>query len=326
MSYILLVNPIVLGFPHTDVPKQDVLVGTAIASALACAICGLLGRLPMALAPGLGLSAYFAFGVVQRAGVSTNMAFTCGVVAGVIQVVFALTQFSLFIMQLIPKAVKQATVVGMGLLLTLIALHSVHIVVPASDGGLVQLGPLYSRDVVGTWMGLLLLATLTYYDVRGGVLLSMGLITVMVWFLDGWPGNIFSVPALSAFPRGLDFAHFSFQTHFPPLLAFAFVGIFDISGVLFGLASLAQIKDTKGEIPGSFWAFLAGGIGTIVSCMMGSSPVIIHVESAAGIRAGARTGVSSLVVSCWFLLSLFVSELVEHIPSVGNCSCVDFGW
>lgn len=163
--------------------------------------------------------------------------------------------------------------------------------------------------------------SMLFHQVKGGVLAGIVLITVFVWCMDhDGPSEIFSIPHLEyGVTRNIDLTPASLSWEMlPPLLAFLFVGLFDISGVMFGLSSLAKIMEEDGHIPGSIWAFLGSGLGTLVAAMAGSSPIIIHVESAAGIREGGRTGLTAVVVGLLFFLSLFFAPLFGHVPTAAT--------
>ena len=165
------------------------------------------------------------------------------------------------------------------------------------------------------------LGSMLFHQVKGGVLAGIVLITVIVWFVDhDGPSEIFSIPNLQyGVTRNIDLRPSSLSWDMlPPLLAFLFVGLFDISGVMFGLSSLAKIMEEDGHIPGSMWAFLGSALGTMVAAMAGCSPIIIHVESAAGIREGGRTGLTAVVVGLLFFLSLFFAPLFGKVPTAAT--------
>ena len=163
--------------------------------------------------------------------------------------------------------------------------------------------------------------SMLFHQVKGGVLAGIVLITVIVWCVDHeGPSEIFSIPYLQyGVTRNIDLTPSSLSWDMlPPLLAFLFVGLFDISGVMFGLSSLAKIMEEDGHIPGSIWAFIGSGLGTMVAAMAGCSPIIIHVESAAGIREGGRTGLTAVVVGLLFFLSLFFAPLFGDVPTAAT--------
>lgn len=155
---------------------------------------------------------------------------------------------------------------------------------------------------------------------KGGVLAGIVLITLTVWAADGsGPTAIAHFPHLQyGVTRNLDFSNLT-RDMILPTLAFLFVGIFDVSGVMFGLASLARLVDQDGHrVPGSIWAFLSSALGTTVAAMAGCSPIIVHVESAAGIREGGRTGLTAVVVGLLFFASVFLAPLFDKVPTAAT--------
>ena len=313
MAYILLVNPLVLGQPHTGIARRDVIVGTAVASSVATFICGYFGNLPCGLAPGLGLSAYFSYGVVKGADLSWQATLACCLIAGLIMMFLAITRLSDFILRCIPKTIKLATVSGMGLLLTFISMQTMGLIVK-DDESLVKMGPLARPELLMSLFGLLLLSTLIHHGVKGAFLLAILTVTVIVWaYKSTWPDQIASLPYFpSAFPA-FNFVPLT-TDYIGPILAFLSVGIFDVSGVLFGLSKLTDLVEKDGRIPGSMWAFIAASVGTIIAAVLRCSPIIIHVESAAGIKDGARTGLAAITTSLLFALSLLFAPLFDKIP------------
>mmetsp|Transcript_19988 Transcript_19988/g.25959 ORF Transcript_19988/g.25959 Transcript_19988/m.25959 type:complete len:521 (+) Transcript_19988:138-1700(+) len=319
MAYILLVNPEILGSPHTGIDRDDVVVGTALASAFACFIVGFFGNLPFGCAPGLGLSAYLSYGLVNGRGIPWEGALSTCVVTGVLMLLLAITGLSDLIMSLIPRTIKSATVVGMGLLLSFIGMQTIDVVVASGDDSLVKLGPLDHWEVWLSLLGLLLLATLTYHHIKGAVLIGIFALTMVIWQSENsWPEQLLNFPNLSK-SKGIFEASLSFdlisKNYIPGILAFLSVGVFDVSGVMFACSRLANLQDREtGETPGGKWAFIATAMGTIVAAMLGCSPIIIHLESVAGIKEGGRTGLTACVIGFWFLVSVFFAPLFGDIP------------
>ena len=244
MAYILLVNPLVLGEPHTGISRRDVIVGTAVSSAVATFICGFFGNLPFGLAPGLGLSAYFSYGVVKGAGLSWQATLATCLIAGITMLFLAVSRLSDFIMRCIPTTIKLATVSGMGLLLTFISMQTMGLVVK-DDESLVKLGSLNRPELLMSLFGLLLLSTLVHHGVKGAILIGILVVTVVVWaYKSSWPDEVASLPYFpSAFPA-FDFAPLT-ADYVPPILAFLSVGIFDVSGVQFCQSNQSNLVDKE---------------------------------------------------------------------------------
>jgi MFS superfamily sulfate permease-like transporter len=197
---------------------------------------------------------------------------------------------------------------------------SIRLVVPNTDT-LVTLGDFSDYHIWLALVGLVLTGSMLYHQVKGGVLAGIVLITLVVWVVDqDGPAHIAEIPHLQyGVTRNIDLRPSALTADMlPPLLAFLFVGLFDISGVMFGLSSLAKIMEEDGHIPGSIWAFLGSSIGTMVAAMAGCSPIIIHVESAAGIREGGKTGLTAVVVGLLFFLSLFFAPLFGKVPTAAT--------
>ncbi|GMH47571.1 hypothetical protein TrRE_jg12044 [Triparma retinervis] len=318
VSYVILVNPQILSL--TSVPSTDSVFATCLSSAVGSILCGVVGNLPFALAPGMGLSAYLVYGLVLGDVLTLPEALTSVLISGVLQIVFAITGVSKVVMGVVPRGVKMAIVVGMGILVSMIGMVSVKLVVK-NDKTLVGMGDLADPSLLISLAGLILIATLVNANVKGGILIGITILTLTFWYLeDEFPTQIMKLPTLEYGPSTyLDLSILSspssLQRVFPAVAAFVFIGIFDVSGVMFGLAALGGLmKENTGYIPGSLWGFIGSGIGTIVAGGMGSSPVIVTVECAAGIKEGGRTGLTAVVVGALFLASLFFSPLLGSVP------------
>ena len=319
ISYILLVNPAILGAPNTDIPTDDVVFGTAVGSIIGSLVCGLLANLPFTMAPGLGLSAYFSYGLVQGEGLPWQGALTCCTIAGTVMLVLAVTNLSNFIMTIIPNTIKVATVVGMGLLLTMIGMQKISLVVASNDESLVKLGSLENVDLWISLSGLVLLGTLSFHKIRGSILIGILTVTLIIWTRDdAWPERYVSMPGekdVSEIVTSALSFHLINSSYINGIASFMVVGVFDVSGVLFGLGRMAELADPRtGELPGCKYAFVAASIGTIVAALFGCSPIIPAIESAAGIKEGGRTGLTAIFSAAWFSIALFLSPVFGNIP------------
>jgi len=304
---------------NADIPRDDVVFGTAVGSIVGSLICGLVANLPFTMAPGLGLSAYFSYGLVQGQDLPWQGCLTCCTIAGMIMFLLAITNLSDVIMKIIPNTIKVATVVGMGLLLTMIGMQKINIVVPSNDESIVRLGDMDTIEVWISLLGLTILGTLSYWDVKGSILIGILTVTVIIWTKDNtWPDKYVSHPGEKNFDvifAGATSFDLINKKYVGAIASFMVVGIFDVSGVLFGLSRMSglQNRDT-GEIPGSKWAFTAAAVGTIVAAMFGCSPIIPAIESAAGLKEGGKTGLTSVTSACWFALAMFLTPLFGNIP------------
>jgi adenine/guanine/hypoxanthine permease len=318
LSYLLLVNPQLLS--DAGVSHDDAVVATALSAAVACFVVGLFGNLPFGCAPGLGLSSYLSYSLVQAGLATLEEALTACFASGVVLLVVALTGMTTLLMKVVPECVKYGIVVGMGLLIAMIGMVSVNLIVPDEDT-IVGLG-----DVLGdvtlhlTMFGLILVASLIYWDVKGGILLGIALVAILQWAISSsWPTNIADVPIFHhnhyIVPSSLidpDKAVILWTA----VGAFLLICVFDVSGVVFGLATLGGlIREGDGHIPGSLWVFLASSLGTVTAAFFGSTPIICCVETASGIKEGGRTGLTAIVIGLYFVLSLFLSPLFGAVPN-----------
>lgn len=314
MSYVLLLNPQLL--MQVGLNPNTVVLGTALSSCLATFICGYFGNLPFGLAPGIGLTTYLVFGLVFNDGLSVEEAFAGCFISGCILCLFACLGLTGLIMKVIPKSIKYAIIVGMGLQIAFIGLTSAEIVV-ANNKTLIGLGPIHKKEVWISICGLVLIGLLLHHRVTGAILIGIVSISLLTWQLDNsFPTHFLLLPDRDMFQTlDLSLSSIRISKLCPAILSFLFVGIVDVSGVTFGMASLSNIVDEHGHVPGSLFAFLGCAAGTMVGAFFGSSPVIAYVESAAGIKDGARTGVSALVVALLFLASVFLAPLFSQVPA-----------
>jgi xanthine/uracil/vitamin C permease (AzgA family) len=223
------------------------------------------------------------------------------------------------VMKLIPRSVKLATIVGMGLQIALVGMTSVKLVVP-NEQTIVGLGDIHSPQIWLSIFGLVLIGSLLFHQVRGGILIGIFAMTVIDWIMKGHvPHQVMQFPDLR-----INMSDFIQLEHFNPgrcltgILAFLFIGVIDVSGVIFGMASLANLTDSDGHIPGATPTFVAVALSTIVSAATGGTPVIVYVESAAGIKEGGRTGLTAVFISAYFLLSLFFAPVLSEIPLIAT--------
>ncbi|KAG5176086.1 xanthine/uracil/vitamin C permease [Tribonema minus] len=317
MSYNLLVNPQIMS--KCGIPVEDVVVATAAASCVASVLVGLFGNLPFGLAPGMGLSAYLTFGLVVGGDLTRVQALTSCLVSGALVAVVTLTGISHFLMRITPHHVKLAIVVGMGLLIALIGMVEVDLVVSSGDESLVALGDLSDWKIWLVMSGLLLIGTLTYHQIEGGILIGIMVCTLTYFSVTGeWPKNFVEVPRIeSAFSENVDLSSLD-SGCIMPIFAFVFVALFDISGVMYGLGSLAKLESGPAGLPGGIWGFLGSAVGTAIAAALGCSPIIVQVENAAGIKEGGRTGLTACVVGALFAASLFLAPLFGQIPNAAT--------
>ena len=318
LSYILFVNPQILSL--AGLPRADVVVATAIASAAATLIMGLWANLPFALAPGMGLNAYFTFGVVGAMGVEWQIALAAVFIEGILFLILAVTGARGAIVRAIPTQIKVATMAGIGLFLAMIGLQSAGLVVDHPDT-LVGLGDLGAAPTLLALAGLLTMAALVARRVRGGILYGILLVAVVAWFsgISPAPEALLTLPSL---PRetlfALDFQGLLIGKMLTVILAFLFVDFFDTAGTLIGVGRLAGFVDDRGRLARANRAFTADAVGTCVGALLGTSTVTSYVESATGVEEGGRTGLTAVAVAVLFLVSLFFTPLLVAVPPIAT--------
>ena len=340
MAYILAVNPNILSAAGMD--ANAVLIATALASFVGTLLMALLANYPFALAPGMGLNAYFAFTVVIRMGYTWQIALFAVFVEGIIFIILSLTNVREAIFNAIPLTLKAAVSVGIGLFIAFIGLQDAKLIV-ANESTLVSYltfkGESFHSVGVGAILaliGVLITAILLAKQVKGGILAGI-IITWLLGIICEFAGIYVPNPEIgmySVIPSGLislDFSSFSqtFGTLFTQvdfgtvkigdfiviMFSFLFVDLFDTLGTLIGVSSKADMLDEDGKLPRIKPALLSDAIATCVGAVFGTSTTTTYVESASGVTAGGRTGLTSLTTACLFLLSVIFSPFFLSIPS-----------
>ncbi len=314
MSYIIFVNPEILG--TTGMDKGAVFVATCLAAALGCLIMAFLANWPIGMAPGMGLNAFFAFGVVGAMGYSWQQALGAVFVSGVIFLILSATGIRKWLIEGIPKSLRSAIVAGIGLFLALIALKSAGIVV-GNDATLVAQGDLKSPTVLLAILGFFIIVCLDSLRVRGAILIGILAVTVLSALL-GYSAPITSVvstpPSIAPTFMQLDIAGVLNQGFLHIILVFVLVEIFDATGTLIGVARRANLLP-EGKPNRLGRALFADSTAILAGSALGTSSTTAFVESAAGVQAGGRTGMTALVVGVLFLLCLFFAPLASVVPA-----------
>ena len=318
MAYILFVNPQILA--QAGMPAEDVAVATALASAAATLLMGLLANYPVALAPGMGLNAYFTFGVVQGLGVSWQVALAAVFVEGVLFLLLAVSGARTALLRAIPEPLKLATMAGIGLFLAAIGFQNAGWVAdhPAT---LVTLGDLTAPAPLLALGGLVVIVALLARRVTGAILIGILAATAAAWALGvaAPPERLLALPRLpSETLFAFDFGGLLAGKTAAVVLAFLFVDLFDTAGTLIGVGRLAGLTDEKGELPRAGRAFAADALGTSIGAALGTSTVTSYVESATGVEEGGRTGLTAVVVALLFALSLFFTPLLTAVPAAAT--------
>lgn len=318
MAYILAVNPGMLA--QAGMNQGMVFTATALAAAIATLVMAFTANLPIALAPGMGLNAFFTYTVVLGMGYSWEIALTAVFLEGILFIVLSFFNVREAIINSIPANLKKAVAVGIGLFITLIGLVDAGIIV-GNPATVVGLGDMAGKTVILAFIGLIIIAVLHARKVHGAILIGiiaatiigipMG-ITVPAGGWENW--KPFSAPP-SPYFFNFDFSQVLTIKFFTVFFAFLFVDIFDTVGTLLGVTTQAGLTDSEGKIPRVKQALLSDAIGTSVGAALGTSTVTSYVESTSGVAAGGRTGLTSLFTGILFLLALFLSPLFLLVPS-----------
>lgn len=321
MAYIIFVNPDLLGKAGMD--KGSVFVATCLASAFGCIMMGVLARLPVALAPGMGLNAFFTFTVVMGMGKSWEVALGAVFVSGVIFVLISLFKIREWLINAIPYTLKQGIVAGIGAFLAFIALKSAGIIV-AHPATFVTLGDLTKFEPAMAILGFFLIVVFVQRKVPASVMLAILIVTV-ISLISGhteYHGIMSMPPSIAPTLLKLDIAGALDVSMVSVVFAFLFVVLFDTSGTLIGVTKKAGLMKTDGEIPNLGKALLADSTAAVAGSLLGTSSVTSYVESTAGVTAGGRTGLMAVVVGVLFLLALFFAPLAGMIPAYATAGAI----
>ena len=330
MAYILALNPLILG--AAGMPAAGVFTATALAAAIATFAMALLANLPVALAPGMGLNAFFAYTVVLGLGYPWQLALAAVLIEGLLFMLMSLFDVRERIIHSIPDSIKKAVTIGVGLFIAYIGLKNSGVIAFTTPAGVVA-GQAVVYDVIPrpaavthgapllAVLGLVITMVLLVRKVRGALLIGILITTVL-----GIPLGVtalekgfrpFSLPAAPLLFQ-FDFHRMFTLDFLVVLFAFLFVDIFDTVGTLVGVASEAKLIDARGHIPRAKQALLADAIGTVTGACLGTSTVTSYVESAAGVAEGGRTGLTALVTGLLFLAALFCAPLFLVIPAAAT--------
>jgi AGZA family xanthine/uracil permease-like MFS transporter len=315
MAYIVLVNPAILG--QAGLPVAAVAAATCFAAAFASIMMGMYANVPLALAPGMGLNAYFAFTVVGQMGVPWPVALGCVFISGVAFLILTLTGVRQLIVAAIPMYLFAAVAGGIGLFIGFIGLKNAGIIV-ANPATFVSLGDLHAPGAVLALFGLLVIGGLSIWNVRGAILIGIVLTTLLAavlgqleykpepYSLATITGTVFKLdlPGVLKLSGGL----------LEILFVFLFVDLFDNIGTLVAVTKRAGLMDENGNIEGLDKILKTDAVATMVGSLVGTSTVTSYVESAAGVQAGGRTGLTAVVVGLLFLLTMFVAPYAQLVP------------
>jgi AGZA family xanthine/uracil permease-like MFS transporter len=322
MAYIIFVNPQILG--DAGMPKEAVFVATCLVAALGSAVMGLYANYPIAMAPGMGLNAYFAYAVVLGMKLPWQAALGAVFVSGCLFILASLFGLRAMIVNGIPRSLRTAITVGLGMFLALIALKNAGIVV-ASEPTLVKAGDLHQPGAILAIVGFLLIVTLDRLRVRGAILIGIVAVTVLSFFFGGnqFHGLVSAPPSLAPTLMALDVKSALAVGILNVVLVFFLVELFDATGTLMGVAGRAGLL-VEGKMDRLNRALLADSGAIVAGSMLGTSSTTAYVESAAGVQAGGRTGLTALTVAVLFLACLFIAPLAGVVPAYATAPALLF--
>ncbi|MBU1375004.1 MAG: NCS2 family permease [Alphaproteobacteria bacterium] len=324
MAYIVLVNPAILS--TTGMPLAGVAAATCLAAGVGCLLMGFLANYPIALAPGMGLNAYFAFTVVGAMGIPWQTALGLVFISGVLFFVLTLVGVRQLIVSAIPRALFSAIAAGIGLFIAFIGLRGAGLVV-ANPATLVALGDIHSSTVLLALLGLAILSILLVLKVRGAIFIGIVATAILGWVLGlaSWNPQPYSLEQMTGtalkldIPAALGIGGHGFGLALLEILfVFLFVDLFDNVGTLVAVSKKAGLMQPDGSIPRLNRILFADAGATVVGSLAGTSTVVSYIESASGVSAGGRTGLTAVVTGLLFLATLFVAPWAQVIPAAAT--------
>lgn len=325
MAYILAVNPGMLG--GTGMGFGPVFTATAISAAIACLCMAFMANLPVALASGMGLNAFFTYTVVFGMGCSWQFALTAVLIEGILFILLSLFGVREAIINSIPATMKKAVAVGIGLFICLIGLTNAGITVGKDLGTVIGFVNFDVSSALVAIIGLFITIALYVLNIPGAVLLG-----IIITTLIGIPFGVTTIPQdfkVFSLPEAPHFFAFEWSNVFTlkffiVFFTFLFTDLFDTIGTLMGVTQQANLVDKEGNIPNVKGALMADAVGTVAGACLGTSTVTSYVESSAGVAAGARTGLASVVTAGLFIVALFFTDLFAIIPSAATAPALIF--
>ena len=321
MAYIIFVNPNVLADAGMD--KGAVFVATCLAAAVGCFIMGIYARLPVALAPGMGLNAFFTYGVVLGMGYSWQTALGAVFLSGCIFILLSLFKIRELIINSIPDSIKQGVVAGIGAFVAFISLQTAGVIVN-NDATLVGLGDMTAFSPAMAALGFIVIVGLSHKKIPGAVTIGI-LLVALISLITGntqFTGIISAPPPIAPTLMQLDIAGAFDVAMISVIFAFLFVDLFDTAGTLIATTSQAGLIGKDGKIPNMGKALLADSSATVAGTLLGTSSTTSFVESVSGIAAGGRTGLVAVTVGVLFLLSMFFAPLAGMIPGYATAGAI----
>jgi len=323
MVYITVVNPSILS--ETGMDFGAVFVATCIAGAFGSIVMGLHGNYPIAQAPGMAQNGFFAFGVVLGMGHTWQTALGAVFISGVIFVILSVTRVREWLVNAIPRNLKYGMAAGIGLFLGFIALRNAGIIV-AHDVTLVALGDIASFESIACIIGFVTIAALSARKVRGAVIIGILIVAVIGWLSGNteFNGVVSLPPSIAPVFLQLDIVAAFQLSMVTVILSMLIVDVFDTAGTLIGVSTRAGLVDEQGKLPRLGKALLSDSSATVVGALAGTSSTTSYIESAAGVEAGGRTGLTAVVCGLLFFGCLFFAPLAQSVPAYATASALLF--
>ncbi|KIF81137.1 NCS2 family permease [Noviherbaspirillum autotrophicum] len=322
MAYIVFVNPSILG--DAGMPKDAVFVATCIAAAIGTLVMGLYANYPIAMAPGMGLNAYFAYGVVKGMGFSWEAALGAVCISGILFVIVSLVRIREMIIRGIPHSVRTAITAGIGLFLAIISLKNAGIIT-SHPATYITLGDLHKAPAILAIVGFFLIVSLDRLKVKGAILIGIVAVTILSFFFGGnqFGGVVSMPPSIAPTLFKLDISAALSVGILNVVLVFFLVELFDATGTLMGVANRAGLLK-EGKMDRLNKALLADSSAIVAGSFLGTSSTTAYIESAAGVQAGGRTGLTAVTVAVLFLACLFIAPLAGAVPAYATAPALLF--
>lgn len=323
MVYIVVVNPSILSDAGMDFGA--VFVATCLAAAFGSLMMGVLGRYPIALAPGMGQNAFFSYIIVLGMGYPWQTALGAVLISGIIFIVLSVLPIREWLFNAIPMNIKYGISAGIGFFIGFIALKNAGIVID-NPATLVSLGPLTQIEAVLCLGGFILIAVLSTRGFVGAIIFGIGSVSILGWLLGvtEFQGLVSAPPSIAPVFMQFDLEAALTMSMVPVILALLLVDVFDTAGTMVAVSQRAGLLDEQGKLPNLRPALLADSGATAVGALLGTSSTTSFIESAAGVEAGGRSGLTAVVVGGLFLCCLFFAPLAQSIPAYATSAALLF--
>nr|WP_315278269.1 NCS2 family permease [uncultured Acinetobacter sp.] len=322
MCYIIIVNPMILS--ETGMDHGAVFVATCLAAAIGCLVMGIVANYPIALAPGMGLNAYFTYSVCLGMGVPWQTALAAVFVSGMIFIAISMFKIREAIVNAIPMSLKLAIGGGIGLFLALIALKNAGVIVD-NPATLVGLGDLKQPTVLLALLGFLMVVVMHHFKVRGAIIISILVLTAIstALGLSEFKGVVGEIPSIAPTFMQMDFKSLFTASLIGVIFVFFLVDLFDSTGTLVGVSHRAGLLQ-DGKLPRLKKALFADSSAIVAGAALGTSSTTPYIESSAGVAAGGRTGLTAVIVGLLFIACLFLAPLAQSVPGFATAPALLF--